>query len=53
MLIDFTPDPTIYPFRSRWFESSAGLDVVEVADAGHFVPEHAPGQIVQAIATRF
>lgn len=24
MLIDFTPDIGLYPFRSRWFESSAG-----------------------------
>ena len=24
MLIDFTPDSALYPFRSRWFESSAG-----------------------------
>jgi haloalkane dehalogenase len=22
--IDFTPDPALYPFESRWFESSAG-----------------------------
>jgi haloalkane dehalogenase len=25
MRIDFTPDPSPYPFRSHWFESSAGL----------------------------
>jgi len=24
MKIDFTPDPTLYPFQSRWFASSAG-----------------------------
>lgn len=24
MNIDFTPDPTLYPFESRWFDSSAG-----------------------------
>jgi haloalkane dehalogenase len=24
MRIDFTPDPTLYPFTSRWFESSQG-----------------------------
>ena len=24
MSIDFTPDPTLYPFTSRWFESSQG-----------------------------
>ena len=24
MKIEFTPDPTLYPFTSRWFESSAG-----------------------------
>ncbi len=24
MLIDFTPDPALYPFRSRWFDSSQG-----------------------------
>jgi haloalkane dehalogenase len=24
MNIDFTPDPALYPFTSRWFESSAG-----------------------------
>lgn len=24
MKIEFTPDPTLYPFESRWFESSAG-----------------------------
>jgi haloalkane dehalogenase len=23
--IDFTPDPSLYPFESRWFNSSAGL----------------------------
>jgi haloalkane dehalogenase len=23
--IDFTPDPSLYPFRSHWFKSSAGL----------------------------
>jgi haloalkane dehalogenase len=22
--VEFTPDPTLYPFESRWFESSAG-----------------------------
>ncbi|MCE5290464.1 MAG: alpha/beta fold hydrolase [Nocardiaceae bacterium] len=24
MTIDFTPDPALYPFESRWFDSSAG-----------------------------
>ena len=24
MQIDFTPDPALYPFTSRWFDSSAG-----------------------------
>ncbi|OCB19166.1 haloalkane dehalogenase [Mycobacterium malmoense] len=24
MSIDFTPDPTLYPFQSRWFDSSRG-----------------------------
>lgn len=24
MRIEFTPDPTLYPFESRWFDSSAG-----------------------------
>ena len=24
MRVEFTPDPTLYPFESRWFESSAG-----------------------------
>ena len=24
MKIEFTPDPTLYPFESRWFDSSAG-----------------------------
>jgi haloalkane dehalogenase len=24
MLIDFTPDPALYPFASRWFDSSRG-----------------------------
>ncbi len=24
MTIDFTPDPALYPFRSRWFDSSRG-----------------------------
>lgn len=24
MLIDFTPDQSLYPFQSRWFDSSAG-----------------------------
>ena len=23
-IVDFTPDPALYPFRSNWFESSAG-----------------------------
>ena len=23
-VVDFTPDPTLYPFESRWFESSVG-----------------------------
>ncbi len=25
MRIDFTPDPSLYPFESRWFDSGAGL----------------------------
>jgi haloalkane dehalogenase len=24
MKVEFTPDPTLYPFESRWFDSSAG-----------------------------
>lgn len=24
MPIDFTPDPQLYPFTSRWFDSSRG-----------------------------
>ncbi len=24
MMVDFVPDPALYPFQSRWFESSAG-----------------------------
>jgi len=24
MRIDFTPDPALYPFESRWFDSSQG-----------------------------
>ncbi|MFE3558523.1 haloalkane dehalogenase [Streptomyces sp. NPDC059193] len=24
MMIDFVPDPSLYPFESRWFDSSAG-----------------------------
>ena len=24
MSIDFTPDPALYPFESRWFDSSRG-----------------------------
>ncbi len=24
MMIDFVPDETLYPFESRWFDSSAG-----------------------------
>ncbi len=23
-IVDFTPDPTLYPFESRWFESKVG-----------------------------
>ena len=23
--VDFTPDPALFPFESRWFDSSVGL----------------------------
>ncbi|MFE5479294.1 haloalkane dehalogenase [Nocardia sp. NPDC055165] len=36
MLIDFTPDKALYPFESRWFESSAGR--VHYIDEGSGIP---------------
>jgi haloalkane dehalogenase len=36
--IDFTPDPTLYPFTSRWFDSSSGRV--------HFIDEGAGPPIV-------
>ncbi|MEV0855988.1 haloalkane dehalogenase [Nocardia fluminea] len=36
MLIDFTPDKALYPFESRWFESSAGR--VHYLDEGSGIP---------------
>lgn len=37
MKIDFAPDPALYPFESRWFETSAGL--MHYVDEG---PREAP-----------
>jgi haloalkane dehalogenase len=36
MRIDFTPDPALYPFTSRWFESSSGR--VHYIDEGEGPP---------------
>jgi haloalkane dehalogenase len=36
MRIEFTPDPTLYPFQSRWFDSSAGR--MHYIDEGSGVP---------------
>ncbi|MGW9115117.1 haloalkane dehalogenase [Streptomyces sp. NPDC055663] len=36
MLIDFVPDPGLYPFESRWFDSSAGR--VHYIDEGTGAP---------------
>ncbi|MFD4441802.1 haloalkane dehalogenase [Nocardia sp. NPDC058519] len=36
MLIDFTPDKALYPFESRWFDSSAGR--VHYIDEGSGIP---------------
>ena len=36
MSIDFTPDPGLYPFRSRWFDSSQGR--VHYIDEGNGPP---------------
>ncbi|MFW0790743.1 haloalkane dehalogenase [Gordonia sp. CPCC 205333] len=36
MLIDFAPDPTLYPFESRWFDSSGGR--IHYIDEGAGIP---------------
>lgn len=36
MSIDFTPDPVLYPFESRWFESSRGC--IHYVDEGNGPP---------------
>ena len=36
MRVDFTPDPTLYPFQSRWFDSTQGR--VHYVDAGSGPP---------------
>jgi hypothetical protein len=37
MQVDFTPDPTLYPYTSQWFDSSRGRMhyVDEAATFGH------------------
>jgi len=41
MLIDFTPDPTMYPFTSRWFDSSRGrLHYIDEGDGPPLVLWH-------------
>jgi haloalkane dehalogenase len=60
MPIDFTPDPALYPFTSRWFDNSRGR--VHYVDEGpgpvimffHGNPhEDAPERITEAILDRF
>jgi haloalkane dehalogenase len=36
MSVDFTPDPQLYPFESRWFDSSRGR--IHYVDAGNGPP---------------
>jgi haloalkane dehalogenase len=36
MAVDFTPDPRLYPFTSRWFDSSRGR--IHYIDEGHGPP---------------
>lgn len=36
MPIEFAPDPSLYPFSSQWFESSAGR--IHYVDEGHGTP---------------
>jgi haloalkane dehalogenase len=36
MAVDFTPDPQLYPFESRWFDSSRGR--IHYVDEGHGPP---------------
>ena len=53
MPIDFTPDPALYPFTSRWFDSSRGR--VHYVDEGPGPNPHedAPERITEAILDRF
>jgi hypothetical protein len=68
MRIDFTPDPALYPFTSRWFDSSRGrvhyVDegsgpafsdhvLVELPDANRYIQEDAPERITEAFIDRF
>lgn len=36
MTVDFTPDPRVYPFESRWFDGAAGR--IHYIDEGHGPP---------------
>lgn len=39
MSIDFTPDPQLYPFTSRWFDSSRGR-IHDLDEGPTIVPDY-------------